>query len=195
MVDRGIFGTEIPASTLQSLPAIYVIALAPLFSWLWIALGRRGREPSTPVKFVLAIVQISLAFLVLVLGSALRPDDGKVALIWFALTFLLMVTGELCLAPVGMSMVTRLSPKRIVSTMMGSFMLAYAASSYISGLIARLTSATTAGGDIVDFDAALSTYSNVYTRIGLLALLVAAVLGGLTPLLVRLMRGADSRPA
>jgi len=106
-----------------------------------------------------------------------------------------MVTGELCLAPVGMSMVTRLSPKKIVSTMMGSFMLAYAASSYISGLIARLTSATTVAGEVADFEAALSVYGSVYTRIGLLALLVAAVLGALTPLLVRWMHATRSRSA
>ncbi len=192
MVDRELLGAEIPASTLQSLPALYVIALAPLFGWLWMALARRGREPSTPMKFVLAMAQIGVAFQFLVLGAALRPDDGKVALIWFALTFLFMVTGELCLAPVGMSMVTRLSPKRIVSTMMGAFLLAYSASSWISALIARLTTSTGADGDAADFETALGAYTGVYARIGALALVVAAALAGLTPLLVRWM--STSRP-
>ena len=175
-VNRVVFGHEIPTATLQSLPSMYVILLAPLFSALWLRLGSRGREPSTAIKFTLAIASCGLAFLVLALGARVVPASGKVPLIVFALNFLFLVTGELCLAPVGMAMVTRLAPERIVGLMMGAFLLAYSASSFISGLIAQLTSAQTIGGALVDPARALATYTTVYARLGVIALAVAVLL-------------------
>jgi len=187
LVDRVVFGHEIKASMLQSLPSVYVILLAPAFSALWIWLGRRRREPSTPVKFVLAIGSCGLAFLVLALGTRLVPPSGKVPLVWFALNFFFLVTGELCLSPVGMSMVTRLAPERIVGLMMGVFFLAYSGSSFIAGLIAQLTSVPTVAGALADPSTALATYVAVYTRLGLIALAVAAALGVIAPILRRRM--------
>ena len=182
-VNRVVLGYAIPASTFQSLPSIFVIFIAPIFSGMWIALGRRGREPGTPVKFTLAIASCGLAFLVLALGARLAARAGKVPLAFLALNFLFLVTGELCLAPVAMSMVTRLAPQRIVGLMMGVFLLAYSASSFISALIAQLTSAQTIGGALVDPARALSTYASVYTRLGVIALTVSLVLLLLAPLL------------
>jgi POT family proton-dependent oligopeptide transporter len=194
-VNRIVLGHEIPAATLQSLPSIYVILLAPLFSALWLRLGQRGREPSTPIKFTLAIASCGLAFLVLALGARLVPASGKVPLIFFALNFLFLVTGELCLAPVAMAMVTRLAPERIVGLMMGAFLLAYSASSFISGLIAQLTSAQTIGGALVDPSRALATYTAVYTRLGLIALSVAVLLLVLAPVLRRYAREREGDAA
>jgi POT family proton-dependent oligopeptide transporter len=185
VVDRAVLGREIPASTLQSLPSIFVILLAPGFSALWLRLARQGREPGTAAKFALAIGQLALAFLVLALGAALTRGDARVPLIWFALNFLLLVTGELCLAPVGISMVTRLAPARIVGVMMGGFLLAYSASSYLAGLIARLTSVTGPAGGALDLMAARATYGGVFLRLGIAALVVAALLALLAPLLER----------
>ena len=191
LVDREVLGAEIPASTLQSLPAVFVIALAPLFSMMWLGLAKRGSEPSTPLKFALAIGQMSLAFLILAFGAGSTASGTKVAMVWYVLNFFFMVTGELCLSPVGLSMVTKLSPKNIVATMMGAFLLAYGASNYLSGLIARWTSAETIGGEIVDFEAALANYTNVYARLGLMALGVAVILYLLTPILESRMHGAE----
>lgn len=187
-VNRVVLGHEIPASTLQALPAIFVILLAPLFSALWLRLGTRGREPGTAVKFALAIVQIALAFFVLALGITLTPSGGKVPLFWFVLNFLLLVTGELCLAPVALSMVTKLAPARIVGVMMGANFLAYSASSFIAGLIARLTSAPGSAGGVADRAAPLSTYAGVFARLGLAAMGVAALLFVLAPMLTRRAR-------
>jgi proton-dependent oligopeptide transporter, POT family len=92
------------------------------------------------------------------------------------LNFLLLATGELCLAPVGLSMVTKLAPRRIVGVMMGAFFLAYSASSFLASLIARLTSPASIGAAGTDSAASLQTYSSVYSRIALVALAVAAVL-------------------
>jgi POT family proton-dependent oligopeptide transporter len=186
-VDRVVGGYEIKASMLQSLPSFYVIVLAPAFSTMWVRLGRRGREPSTPIKFAIAIASCGLGFLVLALGARIVPASAKVPLVWFALNFLFLVTGELCLAPVGMSMVTRLAPARIVGLMMGTFLLAYSGSSYISGLIAQLTSVQTIAGTLIDPATARTTYATVYTRLGLIAAAVAVLLSLLSPLLRRWM--------
>jgi POT family proton-dependent oligopeptide transporter len=160
---------------------------------LWLRLGKRGRDPSAPVKFGLAIAQIGLAFLAVSLGARLTGAGEKVALGWFVLNFFLLTSGELCLAPVGMATVTRLAPARIGGVMMGAFFLAYSASSFISGLIAQLTSAPTHPGILIDRAAALQTYISVYTRLGLSALGVAAVLFILSPLLTRRMHETDDQ--
>jgi POT family proton-dependent oligopeptide transporter len=179
MVDRRVLGYEIPAPMFQSLPSIFVILCAPLASSLWMYLGRRQREPSAAVKFTFAIAQVGLAFLALSLGLALTADGEKIALGWFVLNFFLLTSGELCLAPVGMSMVTKLAPKRIVGVMMGAFFLAYSASSFIAGRIAQLTAQSVSG------QPAMESYAHVYTTLGCVALGAALLLWLLAPLLTR----------
>ena len=196
MVDRVVFGYEIPAASLLSLPAIFVILLAPVYSMMWYALGRRGLEPQAPMKFVIAIALLSLGFLSLAFGIGITAAGEQVPLFWFVLNFLLLVMGELCLSPVGMSMVTRLSPSRIVAMMMGVNFLAISASNFISGLIAQLTSVDQISGELADPLAAMANYQDVYKLLGLYALSVAAVLLLLTPVLKKLMhmdKLADSK--
>jgi proton-dependent oligopeptide transporter, POT family len=195
VVDRVILGVEIPASTLQSLPSVFVILLAPWFSNLWLRLAAAGREPDTSIKFALAIGQIALAFLVLALGTTATSGDAKVPLIWFVLNFFFLVTGELCLAPVGFAMVTRLSPRRIVGVMMGTFLLAYSASSFIAGLLARLTSAPADARTMAAMAGARGIYAGVFGRLGLMAAVVAVVLVALAPMLTRLARGRLAKAA
>lgn len=185
MVDRTVFGYEIPASMLQGLPSIFIILCAPLASSLWLYLGRRNREPSTAVKFTLAITQVGLAFLALSLGLGLTEAGEKIALGWFVLNFFLLTSGELCLAPVGMSMITKLSPRRIVGVMMGSFFLAYSASSFIAGKIAQLTAQSISDPSSLDRAAAMESYASVYKTLGCVALGVAVLLWLLAPLLTR----------
>ena len=195
MVDRVVLGYEIPAASLMSLPAIFVILLAPLYSMMWFALGRRGIEPQAPMKFVIAIALLALAFLSLAFGIGITAAGDQVAMLWFALNFLLLVMGELCLAPVGMSMVTKLSPHRIVAMMMGVFLLAISASSFIAGLIAQLTSVERVGGELTDPLAAMANYQDVYRLLGIYALTVAGILLVLTPLLKKLMHmDKDTEP-
>jgi POT family proton-dependent oligopeptide transporter len=194
LVDRTVFGHEIKAASLQSLPSVFVVMLAPGFSALWLALARQGREPSTAIKFSAAIAFIALAFGVLALGTSITSPTAKVPLFWFVANFFILVVGELCLAPVGISMVTKLSPKRIVGVMMGVFFLAYSASSYLAGLIARLTSVPPSG-DSFDPILARATYVRVYTELALLALGVMALLLVLAPALSRLARLPDESGA
>jgi POT family proton-dependent oligopeptide transporter len=187
MVDRVVFGFEIQAASLVSLPAIFVILLAPLYSIMWYALGRRGLEPQAPMKFVIGISLLALAFLMLAFGIGITAAGQQVALFWFVLNFLLLVMGELALAPVGLSMVTKLSPHRIVAMMMGVYFLGMSASNFISGLIAQLTSVDRVGGELSDPVAALANYQDVYQLLGIYALSVAGAVLVLTPLLKKLM--------
>ena len=126
LVDRVVWGFEIPAASLMALPALFVILLAPVFSMMWFALGRRGREPESPMKFFMGLGLLGLGFLALAFGIGLTPEGEKVALSWYSLCFLLLVMGELCLSPVSLSMVTKFSPHRIVAMMMGTLFLAIA---------------------------------------------------------------------
>jgi proton-dependent oligopeptide transporter, POT family len=186
MVDRHALGIEIPAPTLQSLPPIFVILGAPLASSLWLALARRGRDLTPAVKFSLGIAQLGLAFLVLSWGAGLGRGQ-PIGLGWLVASLLLLSTGELCVAPVSMAMVTALAPKRIVGMMTGALFLAYSASGFLSGLIAQLTSARTIGGNLVDRAAALKNYAAVYGRLGALALGAAGLLVLISPILRRRM--------
>ena len=186
VVDRRVFGYEVPASTLQSLPAIFVILIAPALSILWIWLGKHGWEPTTPVKFSMGIAFLSLAFFLLVAGST-YADGAKVALIWFVLNFFFLVVGELCIFPVGLSMITRLSPREIVGTMMGVFMLALSASSFIAGKIAQATSGVSDMGTDAALGETTAQFIDVYTQLGLMAIGVAVFLYIISPILNRWM--------
>jgi POT family proton-dependent oligopeptide transporter len=186
MVDRRVMGYEVPAPMLQSLPAIFVIMGAPLASGLWLALARRNRDPSAAVKFSVAIALLALAFLVIPLGASIAAAGKQIPLGWLVLCFGLLSAGELCLAPVALAMVTKLAPPRMAGLMTGTFFLAYAASSFISAVIAQRTGQTL-GGNLLSQAVAMQKYISVYTRLGVFALAVAILLALLSPLLTRRM--------
>ncbi len=188
-VDRVLLGMEIPASMFQSLNAFFIFMLAPIFSALWVWLARKGWEPSTPTKFGFAILQVGLGFLVLVFGAKLAGDNGLTGMVWLVLVYLLHTTGELCLSPVGLSVVTKLSLKKIVGMMMGIWFLAFAAANFIAGQIAIMTGG--AGGDatIVDQGERTARVIEVYANVGWFAISVSVVLFLLVPMLRKRMHG------
>jgi POT family proton-dependent oligopeptide transporter len=125
-----------PASWYQSVQPIFVILLSPVFTWIWIALGRRNLDPSAPLKFALGLVQLGLGMGVMAVAAELVVSThGKVMPTWLMLTYLLHTTGELCLSPVGLSNVTKLSPPRFVGQMMGTWFLGAAIGNLIAGLV------------------------------------------------------------
>jgi len=127
---------EHPAAWYQSANPIFVVIFAPVFAWMWVALGRRNLDPSSPVKFGLALVLVGVGFLVMMWAAQLVvATDSKVAPTWLLLTYLLHTFGELCLSPVGLSNVTKLSPKRYVGQMMGTWFLGAAVGNALAGLI------------------------------------------------------------
>jgi proton-dependent oligopeptide transporter, POT family len=134
--DSTLLGVDFPSSYFQSLNSLYIIALAPVFAWLWIWLG--PREPSSTVKFALGLIQVGLGFAVLVWAAQMADRGVQVSPLWLAVTYLLHTTGELCLSPVGLSAMTKLAPARIVGLMMGVWFLAASVGNYIGGRLAGL---------------------------------------------------------
>ena len=177
-VDRHIFGFEMPASWFQSINSFWIITLAPLFGALWVWLGKKGLEPSAPLKFALGLVQIGLGFIVLVYGAG--RDGAMTPMIFIILLYLLHSTAELCFSPVGLSSMTRLSVGSIVGLMMGTWFLATAAGNFLAAKIAQLTT----GADPEHI-------LTVYTRIGWAMVVVGIVAIPVSWLIQRLM-GLDT---
>src|SRR5687768_10115129 len=137
--DRYIDRAGVPASLFQSINPIYIILLAPLFAWLWTTLGRRGIEPSAPVKFGLALIQLGFGFLVLSWGAAFAGIDGRIPVLFLFLIYLFHTTGELCLSPVGLSAMNRLAPRHMASLIMGAWFFATAGGNFVAGKIGEAT--------------------------------------------------------
>lgn len=189
-VDRVIFGWEVPTTTFQSVNPGFIVLLAPLFSMLWIRLAERGKEPSTAAKFGFGIIQLGLGFGALYYG-ALTAENGYSAMGWLVLGYLLHTTGELCLSPIGLSMITKLSPKRIAALMMGTWFLAIALAQYVAALIAMLTGVKGEGsgdGAVPDATETIMVYGNVFGQIAIFAVVMGVVCLILTPFIRKLMQ-------
>lgn len=135
-VDKG----GVPTSLFQSVNPLFILLLGSAFSSMWMYLGRSGRDLSIPAKFTLAMLQLGLGFGALYIGAKMADEEGMVAVWWLLLGYLLHTTGELCLSPVGLSMVTRLSPKHMVAMILGAWYLSSAFAHNLGGLIAGFTS-------------------------------------------------------
>ena len=184
----GLGGSEIPASVFQSVNAIYIMIFGLIFTTLWTFLGTRGLEPSTPVKFALGLMQLGLGFACLYFGAQASDSDGMVAMYWLLLMYLLLTTGELCLSPVGLSMVTKLSPARLVSTVMGSWFLATAFSQFLAAIIAQFAAVDTGDGKVVPIPAeTVHIYGDVYKLVAIMAVVSGVVLLVISPILKKWM--------
>jgi len=134
LTDRMIFGWEAPASWLQSVNPLFIIILSPVAGALWLRLG--DRAPSIPAKFGIGLALLGIGFLVLAWASVYTGDGNRVTPVWLIVTYFLHTCGELALSPVGLSSVTKLSPKRLVGQMMGIWFMGTALGNLIAGLVA-----------------------------------------------------------
>jgi POT family proton-dependent oligopeptide transporter len=180
--DRHVDRSGVPASVFQSLNAIYIVLLAPLFAWLWTTLGRKGLEPSAPAKFGLGIVQLGIGFLVLVAGSA-AAGDSMVPVLFIFLIYLFHTTGELCLSPVGLSAMNRLAPAHLASLIMGTWFFASATGNFAAGLISAATGSEAASGEGAGREVVMA----VYSQIGWIAIGVGIAVVVISPLIKKLM--------
>lgn len=167
-----LLGWQYPSSWFQSVPAIFVILLAPVFGGIWQLLGER--QPSSPGKFTIGLFFAGIAFVVIAFASTLTAS-GRVSPLWLVSVYFLQTIGELCLSPVGLSTVTKLSPTRMVGLMMGVWFLSISIGSYIAGLATRLFE----GNDA----AVLTRAFGIFAGVTLFAALVLAIL---TPLIKKL---------
>ena len=156
-VDRSLFGLDVPAAVFQSLNSIYIVLLGPLFAGLWTWLGSRGREPSAPAKFGWALLLLAGAFLSLSFAIIFMP--GRLTpIVFIFLFYFLQTSGELCLSPVGLSAMTRLSLPKMAGLVMGMWFFANAAGNFVAALIAQATGEQS--------EAATQVVGQVYGNVG-----------------------------
>jgi POT family proton-dependent oligopeptide transporter len=180
-VERYIGNWFVPTPVFQSLNPFFIILLAPLISMVWLRLSRVGKEPSTPTKFFLGLLFVALSFGLLAFGSINSIPSLKSNMIWIVLAYFLQTVGELCLSPVGLAAVTRLSPPDHVGMLMGLWFLAAAFSNYLASLIAKLSSLSPGISNISEH------YSSVFFEVFLIGLLTSLLALILIPLLKRLI--------
>jgi POT family proton-dependent oligopeptide transporter len=177
--DRSIFGLfTISAPQTQNFNPISIVLFAPLMSILWTGLAKRGLEPSIPIKFAIALVGVGAGFLFLVLGSTFAgPENNfQVGVWWLAGLYLIHSLAELCISPVGLSMITKLSIARIVGMMMGVWFLSISVAQYFAGIVAQFASVETVGGQVTNLRVSLETYTSTFTTIAWIAIGAGVVL-------------------
>jgi len=133
--DRDIMGWTMPASWFQSVNAVAIVLFAPVFAWLWTVLAKRGLDPSTPVKMSLGFVFLGIGYLIIAFGVKGVDPTMKVSMMWLVSLYLLHTFGELCLSPIGLSAVSKLSPPRFASLMMGVWYLASSMANKMAGVL------------------------------------------------------------
>jgi proton-dependent oligopeptide transporter, POT family len=187
--DLSVFGLfSINAGQTQLFNPGLIVLLGPIFAGAWAWLASHNKEPSTSAKFGLGLIQVGIGFLVLVVGiEYFVGPDFRVPLIWLFLAYLFHTTGELCLSPVGLSMITRLSVARVVGMMMGVWFLSSALAHTLAGLIAQSTSSDTVAGVVKDPALQLSNYASVFQTIGWVGVGIGIVLIILSPWLTKAM--------
>ena len=169
------FGILFPATWFQSVQPVFVVALSPVFAWLWLALGRRRLEPPSPGKFALGLVFAGLAFAILVPPATRVPYGEQAAMWWLIGTYFLQTLGELCLSPIGLSAVSKLAPDRAAGFMMGIWFLSISICNWLAGNAVSLS-----------VNMPMATLFGAVAGFSVLAALVLAVLIKPT---VRLMSG------
>src|SRR5262245_47759782 len=182
---------NVTAAQTQSFNAGFILIFAPVFAALWAWLGRLQREPDPLIKFGLGLMQVGLGFLLLVWSAGFADDSYRLPLVFLALAYLLHTTGELCLSPVGLSEITKLSVPALLSTMMAIWFLSSSWAQYLGGFIAAMAGTETVGGRVLDPALALRTSLSVFEMIGWVGVASGLVYLALSPVLRRLAHGAD----
>jgi POT family proton-dependent oligopeptide transporter len=191
VVDRSVGDTTFTAAQFGSLNAGFIMLLAIPFAALWTWLAKRNLEPNTPVKFGLGILQAGLGFGALVFGAQHQhPNEaGQVGMIWLILAYLLHTTGELCLSPVGLSAVTKLSIGNVVGVSMGTWFLATALSETVATRIGKMAAIDTSAGESGDIASALATYSQLFEFLMWFGVVAGVIMILISPILRRWMHG------
>jgi proton-dependent oligopeptide transporter, POT family len=184
-----LFGIFISAPQTQNFNPITIVIFAPIMSWLWVSLAKKGWEPSIQVKFGIALLLVGLGFVVLAWSGSTANADFRVALWWLVLTYFLHSIAELCISPVGLSMITKLSIARVVGMMMGVWFLSISIGEYLAGAAAQAASVQTIGGQVTNPQVALQTYSHTFMLGGELTMVAGVILLAISPWLRKLMHG------
>jgi POT family proton-dependent oligopeptide transporter len=182
-------GQAMTAAQTQSFNSGFILLLVPVFSALWAWLGARNMDPNPVLKFALALVQVGLSFLILVWGASFADAAFRIPLMFLALAYLVQTTGELCLSPVGLSWMTKLSTPTLLSTLMATWFLSSSWAQYLGGFVAKLAAVETVAGQVLDPGAALQTYVGVFGQLGWWTIGIGIALGLSSPILKKLAHG------
>jgi POT family proton-dependent oligopeptide transporter len=185
--DRMIGSWEVPTTYFQSLNAIFIVIFAPVIASIWIRLGKN--EPNSPIKFALGLVLLGIGFLFMMGAVFEMGGDASVksSMWWLVGAYFFHTMGELCLSPIGLSMVTKLAPLRVASLMMGAWFLFIAAANKIGGVIGSLIGH---GGEVED---QLANAMAIFAGIGITAVISAIILYFMSNKLVDWMHGAETK--
>lgn len=179
-INRNVFGFEIPTSWFQSVNPLFIVLLAPLFSMMWGWLNKRGKEPSVPLKMGMGMILLGIGFVLMVLACLQRGGNNadetiKANLLFLVGAYMLHTFGELCLSPIGLSMVTKLSPVKLASLMMGVW--------FMSSFIANI-----AGGFIASYASKMGAMS-IFAVIAVVSIVLGLLLMSMNKFLVRKSHG------
>ena len=175
--DRMIGAFEVPAGWFQSLNPLFIVTLAPIFSAVWKRLGAMGRNPATPRKMVLGLVLTGIGFLFMVFAALESEGGAKASMMWLVLAYLFHTMGELCISPVGLSMVTKLAPLRLASLMMGVWFMINFVANWLAGIIGSYAETL---GELA-----------IFGGLAITLFVFAVVLWTISGMLVRWMHGAE----
>jgi len=182
--DRMLLGFEVPASWFQSLNSIFIIVFAPLVAIIWLKLDKR--EPNSPVKFAIALIFLALGFITMILALMTQGQGEhlQISMMWLVLFYLFHTLGELCLSPIGLSMVSKLAPLRLASMLMGIWFLCTAVANKIAGFV---------GSFLGEGEEALDNAMGIFIGLGATAVLSAVIMYLLSDKLVAWMHGAEGQ--
>ena len=187
--ERQIGSYLMPAAQTQIFNPLFIVTFAPVFSVMWAWLGKRGLEPSVPVKFAIGLILVGVGFLALVFGAQFADENALVPLFWLALAYFIHSIAELFLSPVGLSMITKLSIPKLVGMMMGVWFFFTAMAQYVAGVIAQFAGTETVGGEVLNSRAALDASISVFQMIGYIGVGVGVALLVISPILRKGMHG------
>jgi POT family proton-dependent oligopeptide transporter len=187
-LNRDLGNITVSASQFGTLNAGFIMLLSIPFAILWPWLEKRKLNPSTPLKFALGIIQAGLGFGALVVGAHFPDETGKVAMIWLVLAYFLHSTGELCLSPVGLSAVTKLSIPQVVSVSMGTWFVATALSETLAFRLSKLAAIDTKVGGSTQTEM-LQGYTSLFESLMWTGIIFGIFMLIIAPLLKKAMRG------
>lgn len=168
--------------------SLYVISFAPLLGMVWLALDKKKKNPNTVVKFAMAFVFLAGSFAIFYLCRFFLNSDGMASLNMFALAYLVMTIGELCLSPIGLSMITKLSPHNLAGMMMGMWFLASAYGQYLAGIIGASIALPDKNASKMEL---LNSYTDGYLQLALYAIIAAIVMFALVKVIRKLMHDVE----
>lgn len=189
--NRLILGYDFPSTWYQSVNALTIVVCAPFFSLLWVRLDSRNLNPSTPVKFAIGLWLLGLSFIAMVLGALEAKDGGLAGPHWLLITYIVYTWGELCLSPVGLSVVTKLAPAKLQSLMMGTWFLSFSLANLMGGLIAVFSTKFKPGpdGEPAEASFVLDGLAGFYLLLVVVPVGAGLVVFALSPILKRMMHG------